>query len=92
MVTPTSKMPEKVDSKFRFVLVAARRAEQLMQGARARLESPEGKKHTRIAQEEVRTDMVAWDYGLEPEEEAAAAEEETAAEAEAPAEADDEVH
>lgn len=89
MPTPTSKMPEKVDSKFRFVLVAARRAEQLLQGARIRLESPEGKKHTRIAQEEVRTDLIAWDYGADADEEAAVVEETVE---EASAEAEDEVH
>lgn len=101
---PTSKIPEKLDSKFRFVLVAAERAEQLMQGARARLESTTGKKATRIAQEEIRDELVTWDYiveaeePLEAEEEAPVAEEETAAEAmaetagEASAEDEDEVH
>lgn len=94
MPTPTSRMPDKVDSKFRFVLVAARRAEQLMQGARVRLESPSGKKSTRIAQEEVRNDLVTWDFLVDDEEveeapEAEATEEEAS---DAPAETDDEVH
>jgi DNA-directed RNA polymerase omega subunit len=91
MTTPTSKIPERLDSKFRFVLVAAERAEQLMQGARPRLESTTGKKPTRIAQEEVRRELVAWDYGSEAEVEegAPAVEEETE---EAPAETEDEVH
>lgn len=102
MPTPTSKIPEKLDSKFRFVLVAAERAEQLLQGARPRLESTTGKKATRIAQEEVRGELVAWDYLPEEveaaEDEALAVEEEETAEAsdetptEAPAETEDEVH
>lgn len=81
--TPTSKIPEKLDSKFRFVLVAAERAEQLMQGARARLESITGKKATRIAQEEVRDELVTWDYLPDPEEALEAAEEALEAEEEA---------
>jgi DNA-directed RNA polymerase omega subunit len=89
MTTPTSKIPERLDSKFRFVLVAAERAEQLMQGARPRLESTTGKKPTRIAQEEVRRELVAWDYGTEVEEEAPAVEEETE---EVAAESEDEIH
>lgn len=82
--TPTSKIPEKLDSKFRFVLVAAERAEQLMQGARARLESITGKKATRIAQEEVRDELVTWDYLPDPEEALEAAEEALEAEGDAP--------
>lgn len=74
MPTPTSKIPEKIDSKFRFVLVAAQRAEQLMHGARPHLDTPQGKKPTRIAQEEVRKELVAWEYGPEEPEEAAEAE------------------
>jgi len=101
MPTPTSKIPEKLDSKFRFVLVAAERAEQLMQGARARLESTTGKKPTRIAQEEIRRELVTWDYvteaeeGLELEEEAPVVEEETAevsAEMAAETEDENEIH
>jgi len=86
MAVKTSKIPERVDSKFRFVLLAARRAEQLMQGARPRLESFQGKKYTRIAQEEVRTDLVPWDYIVEEPPEAEALELEAEAEAEATAE------
>jgi|GEM_PF-7087780 len=93
MKTPTSKMPEKVDSKFRFVLVAAHRAEQLMQGARVVLDSPGDKKSTRIAQEEVREDLVAWELGPETEEdEIVEAEDTEEGLTEAPAETDDEVH
>jgi DNA-directed RNA polymerase omega subunit len=74
----------KVDSKFRFVLVAAQRAEQLMRGARPKVEL--GKvKSTRVAMAEVNGGMVDWNYGPAPEPEP------QAAEAEAP-EAVAEVH
>jgi DNA-directed RNA polymerase omega subunit len=73
-----------VDSKFRFVLVAANRAEQLMRGARPKVEA--GKlKPTRIAIEEVNHNLIDWGYGPAPQPEAetteeAAAEEPVAAE------------
>ena len=50
------------DSKFRFVLVAARRAEQLVRGARSRVELP-NQKPTRVAMEEVRRGLVDWTTG-----------------------------
>lgn len=50
------------DSKFRFVLVAARRAEQLVRGARARVDLP-NQKQTRVAMEEVRRGLVDWTPG-----------------------------
>lgn len=59
--------PDRIDSKFRLVLLAAGRAEQLMRGARPKVEMPSGTKPTRIALEEVRADVIAWDYGYEPE-------------------------
>lgn len=80
------KAPAKIDSKFRYVLVAAQRAEQLMKGARPKLE---GKgKPTRVAMEEVDRQMVDWDYGPAPAPEPA-----EAAEGEAqPESAAEEVH
>jgi len=57
-----------VDSKFRFVLVAAHRAEQLMRGARPKIEVGK-RKHTRIAMEEVNHSLVDWGYGPPPQEE-----------------------
>jgi DNA-directed RNA polymerase omega subunit len=57
-----------VDSKFRFVLVAAHRAEQLMRGARPKLEAGK-RKPTRIAMEEVNHSLVDWGYGPPPQEE-----------------------
>ena len=80
------RIPEKVDSKFRYVLLAATRCEQLMQGA-----SPRGDTHstklTRIAMEEIIDDVVTWDYGPPPEPEVVEPEEAepvAAAPAEAP--------
>ncbi len=58
-------IPERVDSTFRFVLLAARRAEQLLRGARPRVDIPHGKP-SRIAMREVAEDLVDWDYGPAP--------------------------
>jgi DNA-directed RNA polymerase subunit K/omega len=67
----------KVDSKFRFILLAARRAEQVMRGARPKLhyKTP---KVARGAMDEILADAVNWDYGPAPAPEPAA---EAAAEA-----------
>lgn len=62
MSQTVSSIPEKMDSKFRFVLVSAQRAEQLMRGARTHVDAT-GLKSTRVAQEEVRRGMVSWEYG-----------------------------
>jgi DNA-directed RNA polymerase omega subunit len=61
-------MPEKaptMDSKFRRVLVAASRAEQLMRGARPKIEAGK-RKPTRVALEEVDHSMIEWGYGPPP--------------------------
>ncbi|HEY7113179.1 MAG TPA: DNA-directed RNA polymerase subunit omega [Thermoanaerobaculia bacterium] len=59
------KMPEGVDSKFRLVLLVARRAEQLMRGARPKLEMDRPLKPTRLAAQEFEENRVRWDYGEE---------------------------
>ena len=59
------KMPEGVDSKFRLVLLVARRAEQLMRGARPRLETDRPVKSVRLAAEEFEQGRIRWDYGPE---------------------------
>jgi len=74
-----------VDSKFRFVLVAAHRAEQLMRGARPKVEAGK-RKPTRLAMEEVNHSLVEWGYGPPPQEEAPAQESEEQAAAEAASE------
>lgn len=64
------KLPEQIDSKFRFVLLAAHRAEQMMRGARPRVEEKAEKaKVTRAAMQEILDGLVQWDYGPSPEEE-----------------------
>lgn len=60
------QIPERMDSKFRFVLVAATRAEQLMRGARPKLEVRESKP-TVQAMAEVTREVLAWEYGPAPE-------------------------
>jgi DNA-directed RNA polymerase omega subunit len=59
------KMPEGVDSKFRLVLLIARRAEQLMRGARPKLETDRPVKPIRLGAEEFAQDRIRWDYGPE---------------------------
>ncbi|MCM3875051.1 MAG: DNA-directed RNA polymerase subunit omega [Thermoanaerobaculia bacterium] len=54
-----SKLPPNVESKFRLVHIAARRAEQLVQGARPKIDSKHAKV-TRVALEEVNLDLVRW--------------------------------
>jgi len=70
------RIPDKIDSKFRFVLLSARRAEQLIRGAPERMpqESP---KFARHAMQEIEQGLVEWDYGQASESAAAAAQEES---------------
>ena len=53
---------EQFDSKFRFVLLASARAEQLVRGAHAKVEAP-NRKPTRLAMEELRQGVIEWGYG-----------------------------
>lgn len=64
-----SDVRENMDSKFRYVLVVAERAEQLLRGARAKVDVGQSKP-TRVAQEEIDRRLVDWDYGPAPVEEA----------------------
>lgn len=59
-----------MDSKFRRVLVAASRAEQLMRGARPKVEAGK-RKPTRVALEELDNKLVDWGYGPPPQPEPA---------------------
>jgi len=65
------QLPPNVESKFRLVHIAARRAEQLIQGARPKVESKHAK-FTRVALEEVDANLVKWQ--LAPAADAAPAE------------------
>lgn len=59
------KFPDRIDSKFRYVLLAAGRAEQMMRGARPKVESGSAKP-TRVAMLEITHDLVDWGYGPTP--------------------------
>jgi len=50
-------IPQGIDSKFRFILIAAKRARQLASGARPLIQTSE-KRATRIAQLEVQAGLV----------------------------------
>jgi DNA-directed RNA polymerase subunit omega len=51
------EIPQNLDSKFRFILVAARRARQLQSGAKPLMQTPT-KRSTRVAQQEVGAGLV----------------------------------
>jgi DNA-directed RNA polymerase subunit omega len=51
------EIPQNLDSKFRFILVAARRARQLQGGAKPLIQTPT-KRSTRVAQLEVAAGLV----------------------------------
>lgn len=59
------RMPESVDSKFRLVLLIARRAEQLMRGARPKLDADRPMKPARLAAHEFEHNLIRWDFGDE---------------------------
>lgn len=57
-----TEIPDAIDSKFRLVLLAAQRAEQLMRGASPRVTSKHSRR-ARVALDEIRSDAVSWGYG-----------------------------
>ena len=59
-------LPKNVDSKFRFITVAAQRAKQLQAGAKPRVET-RSRKPTRIAIEETVQETISWEVREEPE-------------------------
>jgi len=52
------KLPDDVGSKYRFVTLASKRAEQLQMGVLPRVENAGGRKPTVVAQEEVATGII----------------------------------
>jgi len=52
-------LPEGIDSKFRYVLLVSKRAEQLIQGGQPKMR-PRHFKPTRIAMDEVEKNVVKW--------------------------------
>jgi len=61
-------LPEGVDSRFRYVLLVSKRAEQLIQGAQPRTRSRHAKP-TRVAMDEVAANEVKWQLAPPVEEE-----------------------
>jgi len=59
------KLVEGFDSNYRYVLVAARRARQIQNGARPVLE-PHSRKPCRIAEEEIQAGRVKWEIPPAP--------------------------
>ena len=52
-------LPEGVDSRFRYVLLVSKRAEQLIQGSHPKLKSRHTKP-TRVAMDEVAAEAIKW--------------------------------
>lgn len=52
-------LPEGIDSKFRYVLLVSKRAEQIIQGSQPKMKSKHTKP-TRIAMEEIEKKQVKW--------------------------------
>jgi DNA-directed RNA polymerase omega subunit len=63
-------LPEGVDSRFRYVLLVSKRAEQLIQGAQPKLKTKHAKP-TRVAMEEIEKNQVKWQLTAPVEEETA---------------------
>jgi len=53
-------LPKDVDSKFRFITVAAQRSKQIQNGAKPRVEV-RSRKPTKIAMQEVLAGAVSWE-------------------------------
>ncbi len=70
-----AELPEGIDSRFRYVLLVSKRAEQLIQGSQPKMRSRHAKP-TRVAMEEIEKNQVKWQL-TEPVEEPTALEEET---------------
>jgi len=51
---------DKIDSKFRFILLAAKRARQLQNGAKPLIHTS-SRRPTRVAQEELRAGALQWE-------------------------------
>ncbi len=63
-------LPEGIDSKFRYVLLVSKRAEQIIQGSQPKARSKHSKP-TRVAMEEIEKNQVKWALSAPVEEETA---------------------
>ena len=61
-------LPEGIDSRFRYVLLVSKRAEQLIQGSQAKVKTKHAKP-TRVAMEEIEKNQVKWQHTAPVEEE-----------------------
>ncbi len=59
-------LPKEVESKFRFITVAAQRAKQVQAGAKPRVDA-RSRKPTRIAMQEVLANAVSWEMVEAPQ-------------------------
>ena len=78
----------KIDSKFRFVILASKRAKQLLRGSKAKIRS-KSRNPIRVAQIEVKEGLIAYDILKPPREEALEVEEQVLAVADVAEEAED---
>ena len=62
------QLPEGIDSKFRYVLLVSKRAEQLVQGSQPKIRTRHTKA-TRIAMEEIARSAIRWQLHQPIEEE-----------------------
>ena len=53
-------LPESIDSKYRFITLAAKRCEMLQKGARPKIDISNFTKYSTVAMEEVLEDLVAF--------------------------------
>ena len=61
-------LPEGIDSRFRYVLLVSKRAEQLIQGSQPKVRARRAKP-TRVAMDEVEANLVRWQLTTPVEEE-----------------------
>ena len=71
VVTEAEPQSQEIDSKYRMIILAAKRSKQLQRGARPRIDIDSVKhKPTRIALEEVIRGAIHWHLTTEDEEDA----------------------
>jgi len=54
------ELPNNIDSKFRYILICAKRARQLQSGARPRVQT-QTKRATKVAQQEVSSGLIPFE-------------------------------
>lgn len=59
-----TRIPDNIDSKFRYILVCAERAKQLQNGARPRMEA-RSRKSTYLAMQEVTSKLINFEVSKE---------------------------